>query len=70
MNLGSTWIGGGAEGWAGAADLHILAVSIHLFKNCSAGVSVGRTMHVPAGVVMTLLQLCQLRIGPTEASFI
>lgn len=35
-----------------AADLHILAVCIHLFKNCSAGVSVGRSTHISAGVVM------------------
>lgn len=58
------------DGFFWAAGLHILAVCIHLFKNFSAGVRVGRSAHGPAGVVMTLLQPCQLRIGPTEASFI
>lgn len=52
------------------AGLHVLAVLIHLLKNFSAGVSVGRRAHSHAGVVMTSLQPCQLRIGPTEASFI
>lgn len=57
------------EGVLGA-DLHILAVRTRLFNSCSADVGVGRSVHVLAGVVVSLLQLCQLQIELTEASFI